>query len=76
MTSRQFQFVEQFVHAPDANPVAVVAPGKSSGIRGREFVGHRMAQAGTKSKMLDVQRKINRQPLSIRKGIVRAFGDG
>jgi hypothetical protein len=74
--SRQVELVEQFQASPDADPVAVVAPGEGARIGRRAGHGEQMAIASAESEMLDVEAEIDRQPLALRPGIVLTFDDG
>jgi hypothetical protein len=75
VSCRQVQFIEQVEAAPDANPVAVISPGKSSGIRCRACHGQEVTFTRAECEVFDVETEIDRQPLPVRPAIVRTVDD-
>jgi hypothetical protein len=72
---RKVQLIEQIEATPHADPVAVVPPGESPGIWRSACDGQEMSFTRAECEMFDVEAKINRQPFSVRPGIVRAVDD-
>ncbi len=68
---RKIQRVEQFQHAPGADPVAIVAPGIIQHVGLRPARRQLRPQPLAKGEMLQVQRDIDRQPFFTRPAIVR-----
>src|SRR6185369_87886 len=71
----QVQFIEQFEAAPNANPVAVIAPGEGAGVWSRPCYGQEMTFARAEREVFDVEAEIDRQPLSVWPGVVRTVND-
>src|SRR6266436_2132972 len=75
VSRRKIQFIEQFEAAPNANPVAVIAPGEGPGVRSRSCYGQKMTFARAEGEVFDVEAEIDRQPLAIWPGVVRTVND-
>src|SRR6516165_992050 len=75
MGRRQVEFIEEFEAAPNADPVAVVPPGERPGVRSNSGHGQEMTFARTEREMFDVEAEIDREPLAVRPGVVRAVND-
>ena len=60
VSCRQVQFIEQVEATPNANPVAVISPGKSSGIRCRACHGQEVTFARAECEVFDVEAEIYR----------------
>ncbi len=71
---RQFELVEQVQAAPDADPVAIIAPGVVQHVgltRGRKLRAHARAEL----EMLDVEADVEREALPVRPDVVGSPGD-
>jgi hypothetical protein len=75
MGRRQVKFIEKFEEAPNADPVAVIAPGKRPSVRSNSRYRQQITLARTERKMFDVEAKIACQPLSVRPGVIRAVNN-
>src|SRR5258708_24799636 len=71
----QLQLVEQVEHPPDADPVAIVAPGVIALLLRLALLGRIPAGALAIGVDLDVGRRAKGEPLALRPGIVLALAD-
>ena len=60
VSSREVQFIEQFEAAPNANPVAVIAPGEGPGVWSRSCYGQEMTFACAEGEVFDIEAEIYR----------------
>jgi hypothetical protein len=60
VSRREVQFIEQFEAAPNANPVAVIAPGEGPGVWSRSCYGQEMTFARAEREVFDVEAEIYR----------------
>src|ERR1700730_16839463 len=72
VSRREVQFIEQFEAAPNANPVPVIVPGEGRGVWSCSCYGQEMTFARAEREVFDVEAEIDRQPLSVWPGVVRA----
>src|ERR1700680_4387589 len=75
VSRREVQFIEQFEAAPNANPIAVIAPGEGTWVWRRPCYGQEMTFARAEREVFDVEAEIDRQPLSFWPGVVRPVND-
>src|SRR3981081_2019728 len=75
VSRREVQFIEQFEAAPNANPIAVIAPGEGPWVWRRSCYGQEMTFARAEREVFDVEAEIDRQPLSVRPGVVWTVND-
>jgi hypothetical protein len=71
----QAELVEQVEVVPEADPVAVIAPGVVALVLRRADAGRIGAEAGAECEMLDVVAEEDREPLPLRPVIGRPPGD-
>ncbi|MNQ12539.1 hypothetical protein D3C85_254470 [compost metagenome] len=72
----QLQFVKQIQQAPDADAVAVVAPGEAADVGLGQFRAQAVPASGPEGEMLDVQAQVDGQSLALGPTVVRTRGDG